>query len=272
MKRHFISFAGGGPRYQDAGERIKSQALGSHFFDTVKLVTCKDLKQNAEFWKVHGPFVLENKRGYGYWLWKPYIILQLLRDSKVAMGDVVVYLDSGCEVNRLGKEGLLNEWIRKAKYAGGIGGRAASSNDARYTKRSLSALFSISCDDPVLKEPHVEAGMLIIEKNGNTLDLVRKWYDTCCTYSLLDDSPSSVQDTGLFIEHRHDQSVLNILLKTSEPKLHATCIPAYVDALCPWSPLWYARNRGGNSKIILVMVVWISMVLFLAFAFKWMLD
>lgn len=57
-------------------------------------------------------------RGVGYWLWKPYIIDQLL--NKLSVGDVVVYADAGIEfidnvrhiVERMGQDVFLfgNNW------------------------------------------------------------------------------------------------------------------------------------------------------------------
>lgn len=38
--------------------------------------------------------VLQHEKGGGYWLWKPYIILDALRKSK--LGDILMYVDSGC--------------------------------------------------------------------------------------------------------------------------------------------------------------------------------
>jgi len=56
----------------------------------------KDLNNDEEFWKKHGNFIENNKRGNGYWIWKPYIImknLDLMNDN-----DILLYLDCGCEV------------------------------------------------------------------------------------------------------------------------------------------------------------------------------
>ena len=49
-----------------------------------------------EFWNNHSEFILANKRGYGYWLWKPYLIMKTL--EQMNDNDILVYADCGCEI------------------------------------------------------------------------------------------------------------------------------------------------------------------------------
>jgi len=46
-----------------------------------------------------------------------------------------------------------------------------------------------------------------------TRELVNRWYEFCCDYHLIDDSPSVVPNLPEFIEHRHDQAVFSLLTK-----------------------------------------------------------
>ena len=70
----FISFGAGGQNYINACNRIKHQVDLLDIFDIIKIYTEEGLKADTEFWNTHSKFIEENKRGYGYWLWKPYII------------------------------------------------------------------------------------------------------------------------------------------------------------------------------------------------------
>ena len=54
------------------------------------------LKNQKEFYKKNKQ-VLDNPRGAGYWLWKPYIILYTLK-NKMHEGDVLIYIDSGTKL------------------------------------------------------------------------------------------------------------------------------------------------------------------------------
>lgn len=70
----FITFGAGGQNYIDAGKRLIKQAKSTGYFDKTILYTEKDLKNDKHFWNPHSEFISKNKRGYGYWIWKSYII------------------------------------------------------------------------------------------------------------------------------------------------------------------------------------------------------
>ena len=40
--------------------------------------------------------ILDAPKGIGYWLWKPFIILETMKN--ISEGDVIVYSDSGIEI------------------------------------------------------------------------------------------------------------------------------------------------------------------------------
>ena len=46
--------------------------------------------------------IFEYERGFGYWIWKPYIILNRLK--KMKDGDILVYLDAGSSIINNDKE------------------------------------------------------------------------------------------------------------------------------------------------------------------------
>ena len=59
-------------------------------FDFIFAYTDKDII-STEFYKENKE-ILSLNRGAGYWLWKPYLILETLK--KMNDGDVLLYLDS----------------------------------------------------------------------------------------------------------------------------------------------------------------------------------
>ena len=101
-KKYFITFGGGGQNYIDAGNRLINQINNTELFDKTILYTDIDLKNDSEFWNKHSNFILKNKKGFGYWLWKPYIIKKTIAQMKD--GDILLYLDAGCEFNIKKKE------------------------------------------------------------------------------------------------------------------------------------------------------------------------
>jgi len=63
-------------------------------------------------------------------------------------------------------------------------------------------------------------GALIIKKNKNTTKYIQEWLDMCCIYEDITDSKSMVKNNPLFHEHRHDQSLLSIILHKYNIQMH----------------------------------------------------
>lgn len=101
-KKVFITFGAGGWNFYEAVNRICEQAKKTDLFDEIKGFTDNDLRNDSSFWNKHGNFIVKNPRGFGYWLWKPYLILREL--NKMFEGDVLVYFDCGNEINYHAKD------------------------------------------------------------------------------------------------------------------------------------------------------------------------
>ena len=55
------------------------------------------------------------------------------------------------------------------------------------------------------------AGMIFVRKTEQTMAYVEEWL-SMCNYETISDSPSQEKNARMFIEHRHDQSLLSIVL------------------------------------------------------------
>src|SRR5687768_7868990 len=78
--------------YNDSRFRLNASAkkfgienINSYDFDDLKATT---------FYRKHKK-ILDLPKGRGYWLWKPFIILETMKD--LSEGDIVIYSDSGIE-------------------------------------------------------------------------------------------------------------------------------------------------------------------------------
>jgi hypothetical protein len=78
QRKKFITFGGPKFNYQNRVKRICYEATNLDFFDEIVGFTDIDLKNDTTFWAKHGEFIENNKRGYGYWLWKPFLIKKAL--------------------------------------------------------------------------------------------------------------------------------------------------------------------------------------------------
>ena len=101
---YFLTF-GAGNSYIDAVQRLARQADEFKLFTEIFCMTESDLKEDLEFWGKHGEFMMNNRKGYGYYIWKPYIISKTL--SKLEKDDILLYLDAGCELNLKYKDELI---------------------------------------------------------------------------------------------------------------------------------------------------------------------
>ena len=112
---YFLTFGAGSQDYLDALARISRQAEDLQVFDKVIGLNDKDLKDDGPFWEKHGHFIETHWRGYGHWIWKPYIILKTLLSMND--GDLLMYLDSGCELD-FNHKGELDKYLEHVNRNG----------------------------------------------------------------------------------------------------------------------------------------------------------
>lgn len=205
--KHFITFGAGGQNYINAGERLIKQADKCDVFSKTILYTDVDLKQNTEFWSKHQVFIESNIRGYGYWLWKPWIIKKTMETMQ--NNDILVYADAGCEID-MTNTSLLNQLMSDMNTKYIIGSKTCYENS--WTKMDL--IYELGMlNDPSLDTRQYQATTNMYRVCDVVRDFVNQWYETACNYHLIDDSPSVSQNLDVFIEHRHDQSIFSLLSK-----------------------------------------------------------
>lgn len=158
------------------------------------------------------PFFAENKEildqhaGLGYWLWKPYIVLQALKD--LPEGAIVVYSDSGIEIIA-----SIDPLLRICKEDSPIllFGNGDHMN-SMWTKRDCFILMD--CDSEVYwRSPQCDAAFALFRKCALSLQFVEEWLYYCRDSRILTDLPNTCgrRDLPDFIQHRWDQSVLSLL-------------------------------------------------------------
>src|SRR3989338_10956210 len=113
----------GNEKYYDAIKRI---SISMKSINDIKLIiiTDKDLENTyKDFWNIHNEFISSNSIGYGYWIWKPYIILKTIDDLNA--DDILIYMDSGCELNHHNIDKLY-EYINMVKQSEYVFSRSLS--------------------------------------------------------------------------------------------------------------------------------------------------
>jgi hypothetical protein len=240
-KIYFLTFGGPTENYHYAVKRICSEATNFKIFDYIIGKTDNDLKNDEIFWSKHKDFIENNKRGYGYWLWKSYLVkkqLEQLNDN-----DILLYADSGCHLNINGLPRLFEYFniVKNSKF--GILSFQMDITESLYTKMDVGHCLN-ALDE--MKTGQLHATTFIIKKCEHSVNLVNKWYNFCCIYNLINDTPSKKQNDPNFRDHRHDQSLWSIIRKKygSEIISDETYFLNFVKDGQKY-PIWAVRYRQG---------------------------
>jgi hypothetical protein len=200
----FLTF--GDSTYEQALQRIEGEAVASGFFDRIAVKRPADLGKT--FWRKHGRFVAASRPGYGYWLWKPWLLRQEL--AAMPEGGTLVYIDAGCEINGNARKRFA-EYVAPARESptGMIAFRLPL-EERRYTKGDVfEALDAWHLKDTL----QLVGGVLVMQSSDASRSLVGEWLARAETYHLISDAPSIVPNAADFVVHRHDQSLFSLLSK-----------------------------------------------------------
>lgn len=149
--------------------------------------------------------ILDMPKGAGYWLWKPFFILQAL--NSLDTFDYVLYLDVDIDVTRTPRDFINNA----DKYA--VAACEIQYPNYAYTKRDT--LITLDVDrEPFLSMTQVMGGALAIRNDSIGRMFVTDWLTCCLNPDLLLDTPSKLgPEHDGFKAHRCDQSILTILMR-----------------------------------------------------------
>lgn len=169
---------------------------------------CYKGELSAEFYDFNRE-VLEQKRGAGYWLWKPYIIYKEM--IELADNDILIYSDAGVQfmhnINRIIE--VMNEEV--FFFTNGF-------PQTEWCKADVMNAINGKVLDNSYKQ--VQASVIFFRVNQKTRDFVKEWLMYCQMPGFIDDSQSKSPNYQTFAEHRHDQSVLTCLQIKYGYKLH----------------------------------------------------
>lgn len=163
--------------------------------------------------------ILEQSRGAGYWLWKPYIIEHALR----TIGGTIFYQDSGSLLTK--KIDVRDTLLFTHK--GCIHGEWCK----------MDVIMEMGCEEFIYNK-QLNASVMIFEEKDRWF--VEEWLHYCQKDGYIDDSPSNIPNIKDFKEHRYDQSILtNLAYKHNMPM--AVGMPASIKR-------HYKRNPGYGKK------------------------
>lgn len=188
--------------------RLKNSISGLRSgFDAVIQYTSKDI--DSLFFQKNKE-ILTQKRGAGYWLWKPYFIFQTLKNVKE--GDVVFYSDSGAEFIK-SVEPLLDLIQEKEVVGFKMSGQH---KEKQYTRKAVIDSLGFAHPEQVASSNQDMASFIGVKKTSHTGKedhVIGTWLDLCQVPELIMDQPRSSDEFEEFIDHRHDQSLWSLVSK-----------------------------------------------------------
>lgn len=225
-------------------DRIRKQAYDMGVFDVISVHDESGLA--PDFLKKYGNRLVAGSRGFGYWIWKPQIILQVMEGMND--GDRLLYTDVGCHLNPDGVS-VLHQYFDCAanSQSGMLFTRLQDESlERRWTKGDVFDHFSCRDDSRITDSPQLQSGILFFEKRTVTMKFLRDWADACLTTRLVDDSPSVSPNFPDFNANRHDQSVLSILAKMAGAEtIGVKNFITWEDwSLLKDQPVWIKRDKG----------------------------
>lgn len=224
MKKYFCTFADS--RMKRSLKRVERQVKESGYFDYVSINDESNL--DPDFRETFKEKLIKGSRGYGYWVWKPQIILQTLR--KMNDGDMLLYMDVGCHFNKNGLERLDYYFNKLESSTNGmvVFQEAIDSDDKNlktnydikekiYTKGDLFDYFNVKDNKKFYNTGQVAATAFFIKKCDNSKKIIESWLNVFKeNFNLVNNNESKSINFKGFIEHRHDQSILSLICKKNE--------------------------------------------------------
>ena len=206
MKHIFLTY--GDDKYKESKDRLIKEAT-EFGFDKIYLFEPKDL---SEEFKNKTREVLDHRRGGGYWIWKSYCMKKAMDEAEY--GDVIVYMDAGCSLDKKMKDKYY-EYIDLVKdHEHSILSFVLSQpfhDTYKWTKKDCFDFFKITPEHPIFSKGQLMAGVVLMIKTKYTVDLINEYYEIAINHPRLFDDTCHSRNYPGFMDHRHDQSVFNIL-------------------------------------------------------------
>ena len=151
-------------------------------------------------------YILNNSRGAGYWLWKPYIILKKL--NEINYGDYLVYMDSGANFIK-----PVDDLLENIDNKGILSFQLTDHKNNKWIKGDC--FFAINSINDVYKyknEEHILASFIFFKKTDFCINFVKKWLYFAEQKNVITDLPNIFcTNCDEFIDHRHDQAIFSLL-------------------------------------------------------------
>jgi hypothetical protein len=223
-KRVLVTFSSKG--WEKNAIRFSNEAKELNEFSDIISLGESDL--TSECWPCE--YRQSSERGFGYWTWKPVACLKAIKDGKMDISvnsqDLLIWADTGCTFVKTQSaiKKLQNYFYLALHHSSGWLAFYQEFLESSYTKGDV---FERLNGHKYANSHQIWAGCFFMRTTPENVYLLEKWKMFCEEPHLVDDSQSEYPNYKEFIENRHDQSILSLLLK----KNNAQIIPDECDFL-----------------------------------------
>ena len=189
----------GDNRLKPSLKRFQAQARSMGIFDRVSVNSEVDLP--LWYRQEHAERLIRGSRGFGYYCWKPQIVLQTLENMPDL--EMLFWVDVGCHIRVEGRDRLCN-YIEALK---------GSSHDVLAFQMSIDGV-EVDEHHPHAQSAQFASGHFGVKNNSSVKDMLRAWVrKTSESPFLFNDEKSVKPNFSGFREHRHDQSYFSLWVK-----------------------------------------------------------
>ena len=234
MNWHLVSYADENfVEQQKFLHQTHKEGFTHHPYSRKQLETTDFYKDNKK--------ILDQSKGAGWWVWKPYYILETLKS--INEGDYLIYCDCG----DMFSPGLVN-YIEETLDENDASLLLLSNNiNGNYTKRDC--FIKMNCDEEDYHDvSQLEAGFMIWKSCEKSIKVVEDWLNYCLDLDIVNNAPSTLGEELLsFVEHRNDQSIITNLAVRDGLTVGGQDYRNYVE--CDYD-YWYERGNAGYGREI----------------------
>jgi len=249
---HLVSYADG-PEVFLQNQNVLAASAANKGIDFI--LNYRRANLDPKFVQQHAE-ILRHKKGAGFWLWKPWVILHTL--ESIPENDVLIYTDVGVLFRKpiLPLVALAQQHeIILLEYSAPYFGKPIN-----VIKREIFKHFD--CDTTKCHYGrHIWAGVLILRNTAKSRAFIQSWLDYCCNKKLVnDDLDPSIKQHPEFEQNYHDESLLNMLFNTNPTGKYIITAEDFFNNYATWhhrhvrckqekDSLLMAQNNVQNSRM-----------------------
>ena len=167
---------------------------------------------NDPRWTDHLEFLKDpespSRRIAGHGFWKAALVDHHL--SQLDDGDFLLYVDSDL-VNHFNWIDMMFETMVERQH--NLAVYQMPIPDQKWHKRDVYETFCSGRNQTTDYGRSYASGFVVLRKSPGAVQFVKDWLEGMSTYHNINDAPSTTPNYPMFKEHRHDQSILNLLLR-----------------------------------------------------------